>query len=65
MKQYEPKPGQKKKLQPVTLEEFTPAERAVIHRYKKALDRNSRITHYYETQHKVVNYENTRNYDKK
>ena len=37
---FDGKQSIKKKSDAVTLDEFTPAERAVIHRYKAALDKN-------------------------
>ena len=62
---YEPRPGAKKKAEAATLDEFTQAEREVIYKYKIALDKNQRIAFYYATQHKVVDYENQRQIDRR
>lgn len=47
-----------------SVDEFTKEELKVIHRYQKALDKNARIASYFATQHKVVDYESQRLYDR-
>lgn len=61
---YELKSG-KKMPETESKDEFTPAEQAIILRYKQVLKRNERIKIFLGTERKVIDYENTRTLDRK